>query len=59
VGRLVRAALAQGSSAARQRVARATGGLRNVVDMLLAETRATPVWLPVTRPACSTVTAAR
>jgi carboxylate-amine ligase len=39
-------ALARGSSAARQRAAaRATGSLGQVVDTLVAETRATPRWL--------------
>ena len=40
VTRLAEAALARGSSAARQREARASGGLQKVVDTLLAETRA-------------------
>ena len=41
VSELTRSALARGSSAARQRAARASGGLRHVVDTLVAETRAT------------------
>jgi carboxylate-amine ligase len=45
VAGLTRSALARGSSAARQRAARASGGLRNVVDNLVVETRATPPWL--------------
>jgi carboxylate-amine ligase len=45
VAGLTRSALARGSSAARQRAARASGGLRNVVDNQVAETRATPPWL--------------
>jgi len=45
VAGLTRSALARGSSAARQRAARAGGGLRDVVDSLVAETRATPPWL--------------
>ena len=56
---LTRATLARGCSAARQRTARASGGLRNVVDTLAAETRATPPWLPGTRPARPAVSAAR
>ena len=35
----------RGSSAARQRAARGSGGLRAVVDTLIAETRAVPPWL--------------
>jgi glutamate---cysteine ligase / carboxylate-amine ligase len=43
---LTTSALARGSSAARQRAAaRATGSLGQVVDTLVAETRATPRWL--------------
>jgi FAD/FMN-containing dehydrogenase len=38
--------MARGSSAARQRAARGSGGLRRVVDTLIAETRAVPPWLP-------------
>ena len=56
---LTRSVLARGSSAARQRAARASGGLRNVVDTLVAETRATGPWLPGTRPVCTTAGAAR
>ena len=37
---LAEAALARGSSAARQRAACASGGLQKVVDTLLEETRA-------------------
>jgi carboxylate-amine ligase len=51
VSELTRSALARGSSAARQRAARASGGLRNVVDTLIAETRATPPRLQGTRRA--------
>ena len=56
---LTRSALARGSSAARQRAARSSGGLRNVVDTLVAETRATGAWLRDTRSACTTAGAAR
>ena len=42
VSKLARSAMARGSSAARQRAARGGGGLRRVVDMLIAETRAVP-----------------
>jgi carboxylate-amine ligase len=56
---LTRSALARGSSAARQRAAQASGGLRNVVDTLVAETRATGPWLRGTRPACATAGAGR
>jgi len=59
VTELTKSALARGSSAARQRAAHATGGLRHVVDTLIAETRATPPWLPSTHAARTTVTAAR
>jgi glutamate---cysteine ligase / carboxylate-amine ligase len=45
VSQLARSALARGSSAARQRSARGGGGLRRVVDTLIAETRAVPAWL--------------
>jgi glutamate---cysteine ligase / carboxylate-amine ligase len=58
VTELARSALARGSSAARQRTARANGGLRNVVDTLVAETRATPIWVRDTGPARATVSAA-
>jgi len=56
---LTRSALARGSSAARQRAARTSGELRNVVDTLVAETRATGPWLPGTRPARATAGAGR
>jgi carboxylate-amine ligase len=56
---LTRSALARGSSAARQRAARSSGGLRNVVDMLVAETRATGPWPRGTRSACATAGAVR
>jgi carboxylate-amine ligase len=46
VSELARSAMARGSSAARQRAARGSGGLRRVVDTLIAETRAVPSWLP-------------
>jgi glutamate---cysteine ligase / carboxylate-amine ligase len=59
VSELTESALAQGSSAGRQRAAHASGGLGNVVDTLLAETRAVPSWLSASGPACTTVTAAR
>jgi glutamate---cysteine ligase / carboxylate-amine ligase len=45
VSQLARSAMARGSSAARQRAARGSGGLRRVVDTLIAETRAVPPWL--------------
>ena len=45
VSKLASRATALGSSAARQRAARASGGLRHVVDTLIAETRAIPPWL--------------
>jgi carboxylate-amine ligase len=59
VTELTNSALARGSSAARQRAARADGGLRKVVDTLVAETRATPTWLGGTEPARATVSATR
>jgi glutamate---cysteine ligase / carboxylate-amine ligase len=59
VTELARSALARGSSAARQRAARAHGGLRNAVDTLIAETRATPTWLRDTQPAHATVSTTR
>jgi carboxylate-amine ligase len=59
VWELTRSALARGSSAVRQRAARASGGLRNVVDTLVAETRATGPWLQDARSACATAGAAR
>ena len=57
VTELTGSALARGSSAARQRAARASGGLRNVVDTLVAETSATPMWLRGTGPARATADA--
>jgi carboxylate-amine ligase len=45
VSQLARSAVARGGSAARQRAARGSGGLRHVVDTLIAETRAVPPWL--------------
>jgi len=59
VTELTEAALVQGGSAGRQRAAHASGGLSNVVDLLVAETRAAPSWLRATGPACTTVCAAR
>ena len=59
VTQLTTSALARGSSAARQRAARASGGLRHVIDTLAAETRATPPWLPGTRSAREPVSATR
>jgi len=59
VSELARSAMAEGGSAARQRAARAGGGLRHVVDTLIAETRAIPPWLQGTRSACATAGAAR
>ena len=56
---LTTSALARGSSAARQRAARSSGGLRNVVDTLVAETRATGSWLRDTRSAAATAGACR
>ncbi len=50
VAELTKSALTRGSSAARQRAARASGGFRNVIDTLIAETRATPGWLQGTGP---------
>ena len=58
VTELTKSALAWGSSAARQRAARASAGLHNVVDTLVAETRATPSWLRDTEPVRATVSAA-
>ena len=57
VSELARSAMARGSSAARQRAARGSGGLRRVVDTLIAETRAVPPWLPGTRRQARRVTA--
>jgi len=53
VSELARSAITQGGSAARQRAARASGGLRHVVDALVAETRAIPSWLRGTTSACA------
>jgi carboxylate-amine ligase len=55
---LTKSALARGGSAARQRAARASGGLRNVVDTLATETRAIPPWLQDTGSARRAVSAA-
>jgi glutamate---cysteine ligase / carboxylate-amine ligase len=57
VSELARSAMARGSSAARQRAARGSGGLRHVVDTLVAETRATPLWLQDTELARAAVSA--
>jgi carboxylate-amine ligase len=57
VAELTEAALARGSSAARQRAAFAQGGLDDVVDMLVAETRANTDWVPGAGPARREVTA--
>ena len=57
VSELARSALARGSSAARQRAARGSGGLRHVVDTLVAETRTTPLWLRDTELARAAVSA--
>jgi gamma-glutamyl:cysteine ligase YbdK (ATP-grasp superfamily) len=51
VRELARSAVARGSSAARQRAARASGGLRHVVDTLIAETRAIPAMATGRQPA--------
>jgi carboxylate-amine ligase len=58
VTELTKSALAWGSSAARQRAARASADLHNVVDTLVAETRATPLWLQDPEPVRATVSAA-
>jgi glutamate---cysteine ligase / carboxylate-amine ligase len=50
VSELTEAALERGSSAARQRRAFAGGGLDEVVDLLLAETRANTEWQPGAGP---------
>jgi glutamate---cysteine ligase / carboxylate-amine ligase len=50
VSELAEAALARGSSAARQREAFARGGLTEVVDLLVAETRANTEWVPGAGP---------
>jgi carboxylate-amine ligase len=57
VTELTEAALERGSSAARQREAFARGGLTEVVDMLVAETRANTDWVPGAGPARRAVTA--
>ena len=54
---LAETALARGSSAARQREAYARGGLAEVVDMLVAETRANTDWVPGAGPDRKAVTA--
>jgi len=59
VTKLTRSALARGGSAARQRAAHASGGLRNVVDALVTETRPTPTWLHDTTAARTAVSATR
>jgi carboxylate-amine ligase len=56
VTELAGAALARGSSAARQRAAFARGGLAEVVDLLVAETRANTDWVPGAGPARRAVT---
>jgi len=57
VAELAEAALARGSSAAQQREACAGDGLRGVVDMLVAQTRANTEWLPGAGPARKVVSA--
>ena len=59
VAELTTSALAGGGSAARQRAARASGGLRHVIDTLAAETRAIFTWLPGTRFPRAPVSATR
>jgi carboxylate-amine ligase len=54
VAELAKAALARGSSAARQRAAFGRGGLREVVDTVVAETRANTDWPPGPGPAQAT-----
>jgi carboxylate-amine ligase len=54
---LTQASLARGSSADRQRKAYARGGLDEVVDLLLAETRANTEWQPGAGPNRIEVTA--
>lgn len=54
VAALTDSALARGSSATRQRAARTRGGLQQVVDGLLTETRAGTGWLPRTGSAPTT-----
>ncbi|MBC6458387.1 carboxylate--amine ligase/circularly permuted type 2 ATP-grasp protein [Actinomadura sp. HBU206391] len=56
VAELTEAALAGGGSAARQRAAFAGGGLGDVVELLLAETRANTEWMPGAGPARQEVT---
>ncbi|MGZ4665750.1 MAG: YbdK family carboxylate-amine ligase, partial [Frankiaceae bacterium] len=55
VAELTESALARGSSAARQRAACVSGGLEEVVDTLVAETRANTEWLPGAGPARTAV----
>jgi glutamate---cysteine ligase / carboxylate-amine ligase len=55
VADLTQAALARGSSAARQRAAYARGGLAKVVDTLLTETRTGTGWLPGAGSARTTI----
>ena len=57
VAELTESALARGSSAARQRAVCASGGLREVVDTLVAETRTNTDWMPGAGPARTTVSA--
>ncbi|MCW2912126.1 MAG: hypothetical protein JWN52_194 [Actinomycetia bacterium] len=57
IAELARASLQRGSSAARQRQAFARGGLNEVVDLLLAETRANTEWQPGAGPKRTEVTA--
>ncbi len=57
VEELTEAVLERGSSAARQREAFASGGLPEVVDLLVAETRANTDWVPGAGPARRAVTA--
>ena len=57
VTQLTDAALARGISAARQRAVCASGGLPDVVDALVAETRAGTDWQPGAGPDRTTVSA--
>jgi glutamate---cysteine ligase / carboxylate-amine ligase len=57
VAELADAALVRGSSAAQQRGASAGEGLRGVVDMLVAQTRANTEWMPGAGPARKAVSA--
>jgi glutamate---cysteine ligase / carboxylate-amine ligase len=57
VAELTEAELARGDAAARQRAAFARGGPEEVVDLLLAETRANTEWQPGAGPARTEVTA--